>query len=123
MTCQLLTPDLNTGKVRIRRKHMERLEERRWKADVLAASIVDERGREVLTVANMPDAEVSDVLHLAAAAPDMARALLAHGHFATEPNGDADVWRSERCWATGRATCTPDCKQSRDALTKAGVLP
>lgn len=57
--------------------------------------------------------------NLIAAAPDMARALLAHG--TEDVRG---VWHSRKCIAMGReALCSDECRMDRAALRKAGVLP
>ena len=55
---------------------------------------------------------------LAAAAPNMARALLAHGQ--VDVRG---VWHSRKCIALGRESlCSDECTTDRAALTKAGVF-
>lgn len=59
---------------------------------------------------------------LIVSAPEMARALLAHGRFAVEPNGDASVWHTHACWETNRAVCLDECRHDRAALRSAGVL-
>lgn len=60
--------------------------------------------------------------HLIAAAPDMARALLAMGRI--ESPG---VWHMDECWAAIRSNerqpCLGRCSDSRAALHKAKVLP
>lgn len=53
---------------------------------------------------------------LAAAAPDMARALMATG---VEKAGQ---WHTRGCWSAGRG-CIVACQQASRALRKAGVLP
>lgn len=55
---------------------------------------------------------------LIAAAPEMARALLAD--MSTDAMGDE--WHTESCWRTLGATCLPACETKRAALKKAGVL-
>lgn len=59
---------------------------------------------------------------LAAAAPDMARALLANGYVRTSGDG---LWHTDACneMNDGGVTCTPSCEQARASLTKAGVIP
>lgn len=66
--------------------------------------------------------EADAVSDLVVTAPKMARALLAHGRFAVEPNGDTMAWHTHACWATNRAVCLDECSRDRDALISAGVL-
>lgn len=72
------------------------------------------RGRVLTAVRLFPDD--NDSLDLAAAAPEMARALLASG-FSQEPFG----WHTDTCHSLGGGECAPNCVATRAALTKAGV--
>jgi hypothetical protein len=56
---------------------------------------------------------------LAAAAPDMARAILAMGEHVS-----GSTWHLTDCIGANLSTgCLPECEAAREALTKAGALP
>ena len=66
-----------------------------------------------------------DVARLAAAAPEMARAILLSGSF-RDVAGPLRGWHMDECWDSVHSdgvSCTVACDASRAALVKAGVLP
>ena len=79
----------------------------------------DTEGSTLAQRINHAESIALDSAKMMAAAPDMARALFAHG--TEDVRG---VWHSRKCIAMGReALCSDECRMDRAALRKAGVLP
>lgn len=100
---------------------MRPIQEQDWSYDSLAMEVVS-GGRTIATLANISDEDAVALGSAMAATPDLAQALLAHGQFETERNGDGVVWHTTDCWRMNRAVCTAECERDRDALGKAGIL-
>lgn len=88
-----------------------------WDAEteqVMALDVSDTRGGEAVPV----DFSDEPVGRLAAAAPNMARALLAD----MRPWGDGLMHDERACPVFAGGTCSDTCFAKRDALRKAGAL-
>lgn len=95
--------------------------EETWKRkgnDVVATD--REKRRVLMSVRLFPEDHAS--LDLAAAAPDMARAILRLGYVR---RGGDESWHSDICneLNDGSMDCEESCKAAKAALKKAGVLP
>jgi len=100
---------------------MKPIQEQEWRQNGDAARVVTASG--VLVALVIGDRKERAALIAAiAAAPDMARALMATGRI--ESPG---VWHMDECWSAIRRNegqpCLGRCSDARDALRKAKVLP